>query len=82
MISERVKRVFSAVFLALCVLLAAAPVFASEADLVIPPLSAAQNNLLMIGFAICFLGMGYGYFMYAKVKRIPAHKSMLDVAEI
>ena len=82
MISERVKRVLSAVSLALIVLLFATPLFASEADLVIPPLSAAQNQLLMIGFVICFLGMGFGYFMYAKVKKIPAHKSMLDVAEI
>ena len=82
MISERVKRVLSAVSLALIVLLFATPLFASEADLVIPPLSAAQNQLLEIGFVICFLGMGFGYFMYAKVKKIPAHKSMLDVAEI
>jgi len=82
MISERVKRVLSAVSLALIVLLFATPLFASEADLVIPPLSAAQNQLLEIGFLICFLGMGFGYFMYAKVKKIPAHKSMLDVAEI
>jgi K(+)-stimulated pyrophosphate-energized sodium pump len=82
MISERVKRVLSAVSLALIVLLFATPLFASEADLVIPPLSAAQNQLLEIGFLICFLGMGYGYFMYAKVKKIRAHKSMLDVAEI
>ena len=82
MISERVKRVLSAVSLALIVLLFATPLFASEADLVIPPLSAAQNQLLMIGFVICFLGMGFGYFMYAKVKKIRAHKSMLDVAEI
>jgi K(+)-stimulated pyrophosphate-energized sodium pump len=82
MISERVKRVLSAVSLALIVLLFATPLFASEADLVIPPLSAAQNHLLMIGFAICFLGMFFGYYMYAKVKKIRAHKSMLDVAEI
>ncbi len=26
--------------------------------------------------------MIFGYFMYAKVKNMPAHKSMLDVAEI
>ena len=82
MISERVKRVLSVVSLALIVLLFATPLFASEADLVIPPLTAAQNHLLEIGFVICFLGMGFGYFMYLKVKRIPAHKSMLDVAEI
>jgi K(+)-stimulated pyrophosphate-energized sodium pump len=82
MISERVKRVLSAVSLALIVLLFATPLFASEADLVIPPLTAAQNHLLEIGFVICFLGMVYGYFMYAKVKKLPAHKSMADVAEI
>jgi len=54
MISERVKRVLSAVSLALIVLLFATPLFASEADWSFPRCRPAQNNLLMIGFAICF----------------------------
>ncbi len=57
-------------------------VSASEADLKIPTLDAGQNNLLMFGFLICLLGFGFGIFQYFKVKRIKAHSSMLDVAQI
>ena len=60
----------------------ATPLLASEADLVIPELPAAQNQLLVWGLVICVLGMLFGYYMYAKVKRLPAHKSMLDISEI
>lgn len=56
--------------------------FASEAELNIPVFSSSQNNLLMIGFVVCFLGMVFGIFMYNKVKNIPAHKSMLDIADV
>ena len=80
--SERFKRVLSASAIALSLLLLATPLFASEADLIIPVLSVAQNNLLMIGFLICFAGMIFGYLEYVKVRNLPAHKSMLDVAEI
>lgn len=80
--SERFKHVLSAVIVALSLLLLAAPLFASEADLAIPVLNAAQNNLLMIGFLVCFAGMAFGYMEYLKVKKLPAHKSMLDVSEI
>ncbi|MBI4620863.1 MAG: sodium-translocating pyrophosphatase [Desulfobacterales bacterium] len=60
----------------------ASPLFASEAELNIPVLTATQNNLLMVGFLICFLGMCFGFYEYVKVKGLPAHKSMLDVSEI
>ncbi|MCX5900333.1 MAG: sodium-translocating pyrophosphatase, partial [Proteobacteria bacterium] len=55
---------------------------ASEADLAIPELASGQQTLLYIGLGVCVLGMIFGYFMYAKVKNMPAHKSMLDVANI
>jgi len=55
---------------------------ASEADLAIPNLTPAQNSLLMGGLVICILGMVFGFFMYIKVKSLPAHKSMLDVANV
>ena len=62
----------------------AAPVmsWASEADLAIPKLESGQNTLLIFGLFICIAGMFFGYFMYSKVKKLPAHKSMLDVADI
>ena len=55
---------------------------ASEADLAIPNLDPGQNSLLIFGLFICILGMIFGYFMYRKVKNMPAHKSMLDVADV
>ncbi len=60
----------------------AAPLLASEAELEIPVLTEGQNTVLMIGFLICALGMAFGAYEYVKVKKFPAHKSMLDVADI
>lgn len=54
--------------------------FAGEADIKTPKLSAGQNNLLYIGMLVCLLGMLFGLFQFLKVKKIKAHKSMLDVA--
>jgi K(+)-stimulated pyrophosphate-energized sodium pump len=77
------KNVFlKAGILAFLSILLATPIFASEAELNIPVLSAQQNHWLMIGFLICFLGMVFGLYQYSKVKRLPAHKSMLDISEI
>ena len=73
---------FNLSVIALLSLLFASPLFASEAELAIPKLTDAQNSLLMWGLLICILGMVFGLFMYTKVKKLPAHKSMLDVSEI
>ncbi|PIT94356.1 sodium-translocating pyrophosphatase, partial [Candidatus Falkowbacteria bacterium CG10_big_fil_rev_8_21_14_0_10_39_9] len=56
--------------------------WASEADLKIPELTGNQISLLMWGFAICVAGIIFALYQYRKVKKIPAHKSMLGVAEI
>ncbi len=56
--------------------------FASEADLKIPELSSYQNNLLMYGFIVCFLGLVFGLYQYVKVKNIKAHKSMLEIGHV
>ena len=56
--------------------------FASEADLKIPELSADQNQLLYYGLGVCVLGLAFGLYQFFKVKKLPAHKSMLDVADI
>jgi K(+)-stimulated pyrophosphate-energized sodium pump len=56
--------------------------WASEADLKIPELSSSQNNLLMWGFVICFLGVLFGYYQFTKVKKLHAHASMLDVSKV
>ncbi|MBK8981766.1 MAG: sodium-translocating pyrophosphatase [Ignavibacteria bacterium] len=61
-----------------------APVLAlaSEADLVIPELTADQNQLLIYGIVICLLGVLFGLYQFLAVKKLPAHQSMLDVAQI
>jgi K(+)-stimulated pyrophosphate-energized sodium pump len=65
--------------------------FASELDLAIPVLDTTYNMfgtvvsgrmLLFIGIGICVLGMAFGMMMFNQVKRMPAHKSMLDVSNI
>lgn len=55
---------------------------ASEANLKIPNLSQGQNNLLLYGIVVCILGMLFGFYQFMKVKKIRAHQSMLDVADI
>ncbi len=55
---------------------------ASEADLVIPQLSADQNSLLLIGIFVCVLGMLFGLYQFNQVKKLEAHQSMLDVANV
>ena len=55
---------------------------ASEANLKIPILSQEQNNLLLYGIMVCVLGMFFGLYQFIKVRRIRAHESMLDVANI
>jgi K(+)-stimulated pyrophosphate-energized sodium pump len=72
------KRLISLIAL----MLAAFPMFASEADLKIPELSSAQNNLLLLGFLVCFAGLGFGMYQFFKVKNLRAHKSMLDVSAV
>ncbi len=55
--------------------------FASgDVDLKIPSLLAWQNNLLLIGIGICLLGLVFGFYQFMRVKKIKAHKSMLDVS--
>ncbi len=56
--------------------------FASEADLKIPNLSESQNNLLIWGFVICVLGLIFGFYQFMRVRKLKAHKSMLDVSNV
>ncbi len=61
-----------------------------EANLVLPDvgkvsfLNGAINghNLLMIGLLVSALGMGFGLMIYAQLKNMPVHKSMLDISEL
>jgi len=55
---------------------------ASEADLKIPELNSDQNTLLTYGIVVCILGLIFGVIQYVNVKKLPAHKSMLEVASV
>jgi len=76
------RAMFSALLSLLMLLLWPAAAFAGEANLVIPTLSPAQNNLLIVGIVVCVLGMLFGLYQFTQVKKLPAHQSMLDVASI
>jgi K(+)-stimulated pyrophosphate-energized sodium pump len=54
---------------------------ASEADLKVPD-SIKQESILYWGFLITILGMLFGFYQYKKIKKLPAHKSMLDIAHV
>ncbi len=57
-------------------------IFAGEASLKIPTLNDNQQTILIAGLFICVLGMIFGVYQYRKVKKLKAHQSMLDVAQI
>lgn len=54
---------------------------ASEANLVIPA-GIKDQSLLYWGFLITIAGFLFGLYQFLKVKKIRAHKSMLDVAQV
>src|SRR5688572_29353962 len=74
--------------LVLMPLLAVAPAAASEADLIIPDLSSQSflgidgHTLLLGGLVICALGLVFGLVTYSQLKRMPVHKSMLEISEL
>jgi len=63
---------------------------ASEADLKIPSSAdpavqeqpQGMGNILYWGFLVTVLGLFFGVYQYMKVKKLPAHKSMLDIADV
>ncbi|MBO5948718.1 sodium-translocating pyrophosphatase [bacterium] len=65
-------------------LIQANQVFASEADLIVPDFKSNPMSwkLLLIGLAISVLGLILGAKDYFNVKKIKAHKSMLDVGNL
>ncbi len=64
---------------------------ASEIDLNIPMLDVDYNifgyaltgsQILFYGLGICLLGFLFGLYEFIKIKKLPAHKSMLDVSNL
>jgi K(+)-stimulated pyrophosphate-energized sodium pump len=74
------------------VLLLANGAFAGDANIVLPPIhdavfdiAGAQvkgDTLMYIGLAVCILGVLFGFWQYTFVKKMPAHRQMLEVAEV
>ncbi len=54
---------------------------AGEANLVIPA-EIRNQSILYWGFLITLAGFMFGLYQFLKVKKIGAHKSMLDVAQV
>ena len=78
-------------FLVLPILAVATPAFASEADLHLPALtgvysvfglSMTGHQFLQMGLVICVLGLVFGVYEIFSIKKLPAHKSMLDVSHL
>jgi K(+)-stimulated pyrophosphate-energized sodium pump len=65
----------------LFVLLLPVLTFASEADLVIPA-DIKNQSILYWGFLITILGFMFGLYQFVQVKKLKAHKSMLEVAQV
>jgi K(+)-stimulated pyrophosphate-energized sodium pump len=68
---------------------ASSQLYASEADIKIPPLNTVQFSglggisgamLMYIGLAICVVAMFFGVFQYSQTKALPVHKSMANVS--
>ncbi len=79
---SKFKSLFKTLPLAVLLLTLASPLMASEATLKIPDLSSNPNYILLIlGMAVCVLGLVFGVYQYLRVKSLKAHKSMLAVAE-
>lgn len=58
------------------------PVFASEADLVVPKIQAVNPdffNYLLIGIAISVAGLVFGFIEFLRIKKLDVHSCMADV---
>lgn len=72
---------------ALGTMLFAPAAFASEAELVLPPLDVPilgmrAHDLLLWGLLVCVLGGVFGLVIYQQLKRLPVHRSMREVSEL
>ena len=86
------KKGFSMALLLFILMFSAVPVFAGEADIILPDLSQVTFNMfggqmsgvsiMYFGIIICFVGLFFSIIQANQTKNMPAHKSMLDVSAI
>ena len=70
--------------------LASSTARASEADLILPDFRQVTflggalrgDQLLMAGIAICVVGLIFGFVQYSNLRKLPVHKSMLEISEL
>ncbi len=74
----KTKRILTALLMTLVMPMLA---MASEADLKVPE-AIQHESILYWGFLVCALGLLFGLYQFMKVKKLPAHKSMLEVSEV
>jgi K(+)-stimulated pyrophosphate-energized sodium pump len=59
-----------------------------EANLVLPDLGQVSfggfnaRTLLIAGLGVCLLGLAFGAVMSSQLRRLPVHRSMLDISEL
>lgn len=86
------KKISNAAAAAVLVMLALMQgAYASEIDLKIPSLDVGYNiwgyaitgsQILMYGIGICVLGMIFGFYEFIRIKKMPAHESMLNISNL
>jgi K(+)-stimulated pyrophosphate-energized sodium pump len=73
---------------ALVLLLLATAAGASEAELVIPDLAKESflgmtgHTLLLYGLVICVLGIAFSLVQFSQIRKLPVHRSMLEISEL
>src|SRR5882672_11837420 len=59
-----------------------------EAGLKLPDLSSVSflgidgHKLLLIGIVFCLAGLGFGLAIYTHLRKLPVHRSMLEISEL
>ena len=84
------KRKMSGLGALACLAMLTPGAIASEANIALPDVSKVQflngavngHTLLLAGLVVSILGMGFGLWIYAQLKNMPVHKSMLDISEL
>lgn len=86
------KKSFNFLFSLVCMsLFVASSSFASEADLPIPSLDVPFDifgyqilgtKILLYGIIVCIIGMIFGVWEFLRIKKLPSHRSMLNVSNI
>lgn len=86
---KKIGNAAAAVLLVMLALMQGA--YASEIDLKVPSLDVGYNiwgyaitgsQILVYGIGICVLGMVFGFYEFVRIKKMPAHESMLKISNL